>query len=114
MPYKDKSKQREAQRKSYHKNKTLVRQRSKEQRKRNYAWLCEQKSAPCVDCNLTWPPYVMEYHHRDPTEKLGAVATLLINAGRQRVIDEIAKCDLLCSNCHRIREHGERLGYNGA
>lgn len=56
----------------------------------------------------------MEYHHRDPTEKLGAVATLLINAGRQRVIDEIAKCDLLCSNCHRIREHGERLGYNGA
>lgn len=106
MPYKDSEKQKQAKRDWYKRNKAKVAETSRQQRARNREWLNEQKSVPCQDCKLTWPPYVMEYHHRIDEEKLDSVGNLLMNAGRQRVLDEIAKCDLLCSNCHRVRTHG--------
>lgn len=58
-----------------------------------------------MDCGGIFPTCVMDFHHRDPAEKIAAVTNLLLNAGRQKVIEEIAKCDLICSNCHRIREY---------
>lgn len=65
------------------------------------------KSTPCLDCGLMWSSYVMEFHHRDPEQKVAKVSQLCKDAGWDRVLEEIAKCDLLCSNCHRIREHNK-------
>ena len=60
----------------------------------------EAKRGPCVDCGQQFPHYVMDLHHRAPETKR-------MNIGRTRGIRstpaEIAKCDLLCANCHRIR-----------
>lgn len=97
--------QREYAKRYYAKHRDDYLRRSRERRKRNKEWLCEIKDQPCVDCGLRWPPYVMDFHHRDPESKLLGVAKALVNKGRQFVLDEIAKCDLLCSNCHRIRTH---------
>lgn len=56
----------------------------------------------CLDCGER-NPIVLDFPHRIPSEKLSN-----INRARtwrwERVLKEIAKCDVLCANCHRIRE----------
>src|SRR5665213_2283169 len=81
--------------------------RSRELGKKNYdkirAFINEAKQAPCMDCHQTFPPCVMDFDHRDPTEKamnVGACRSL------KKTIAEIEKCDLVCANCHRIRTWG--------
>ena len=72
--------------------------------------LAELKSGPCADCGQTFPPYVMDFDHKDWTDKEAEVAA--IKFGRwELVLAEVAKCDLVCSNCHRIRTH--HRGYRG-
>ena len=57
----------------------------------------------CVDCGQTYPSYVMEYHHlADKKFTISKAA----NRSREDVLAEIAKCILLCANCHAIRTHG--------
>ncbi len=60
----------------------------------------EAKAVPCMDCGLSFPHYVIDFDHRDPSEKK-------LNVGRTRGLvstkEEIAKCDVVCANCHRIR-----------
>lgn len=64
----------------------------------------EIKSVPCKDCGNRYPPYVMDFDHRNPDDKLFNIST-----GKAKrwevVLAEIAKCDVVCSNCHRIRSH---------
>ena len=64
-------------------------------------WL---KDKPCEDCGVSFPPCVMEFHHRDPSTKSFTIAKNLMRPW-YRVVLEIAKCVLLCANCHRLREH---------
>lgn len=59
------------------------------------------KSKPCLDCGGTFPPVCMDFDHRDPADKSGPVASFLNDPVALRA--EIAKCDLVCANCHRIR-----------
>jgi hypothetical protein len=66
------------------------------------------KSQPCIDCNVQYPPYVMDYDHRDPSTKLTNVAALVRYGSYSRILAEIDKCDLVCANCHRIRTHMAR------
>jgi len=55
----------------------------------------------CDRCGYRICGAALHFHHRDPEEKLNGVAVLLSkNAPMQKVFDEIAKCDLLCANCH--------------
>jgi len=62
------------------------------------------KSKPCMDCGSTYPPYVMDFDHKDGSIKSGNVSRMS-NGGwsKIKVDSEIEKCDLVCSNCHRIR-----------
>ncbi len=64
------------------------------------------KASPCKDCGKTFPPYVMDFDHRDPSTKEFDVATAHRHGlSLERILAEIAKCDVICSNCHRIRTH---------
>lgn len=68
------------------------------------AWLRELRTVPCMDCGGIFPPYVMDFDHRDPKTKLFSLAagkSLLKN--RVLLEAEVAKCDVVCANCHRIR-----------
>lgn len=66
------------------------------------------KDKPCADCGVQYPPYVMDFDHRDPTEKKFAVSKMVLRRCKlQDIASEIAKCDLVCANCHRERHHGE-------
>jgi hypothetical protein len=68
----------------------------------------EQKARPCTDCGGVFPPCAMDFDHVRG-EKLfnlcrGAQHSAL------KVQEEIAKCDLVCSNCHRVRTTIRRYG----
>ena len=65
------------------------------------------KAAPCNDCGMTWPPKVMHFHHIDPSTKTASLAHL-VSLGRpiEELDAEIAKCILLCANCHAMRHDG--------
>ena len=61
-------------------------------------------------CGLrVYPPYVMEWDHLPGTEKKLVLAdTRRAAHARQRILDEIAKCELVCANCHRERTFSTR------
>ena len=57
----------------------------------------------CLDCG-TRDFAVLEFDHRDPTSKTDDVSHLVRQAvSWQRIFAEIAKCDVVCANCHRRR-----------
>ena len=63
---------------------------------------------PCVDCGET-DPIVLEFDHRDPSEKLFSIGNSLGQTWRwQKIKAEIAKCDVRCANCHRRRTAKQR------
>ena len=70
--------------------------------------LRSMRETPCLDCDRTFPWFVMEFDHRDPARKLAAVTRLVGQASMQRLLEEIAKCDIVCANCHRVRSHMQR------
>jgi hypothetical protein len=67
-----------------------------------------KESRPCADCRNFFPHYVMDFDHRDASQKTAIVSRLVNHLSWRRLREEIAKCDLVCSNCHRIRTQ-ERL-----
>ena len=64
---------------------------------------------PCVDCGAS-NPIVLEFDHRDPQTKTKGIADLigLDQASNEKLAIEIAKCDVRCATCHRIRHVMER------
>ena len=61
----------------------------------------EAKSVPCADCKGCYPYYVMDFDHIRG-KKLKGISQMG-TAGRSLLLAEIAKCDVVCANCHRIR-----------
>lgn len=51
----------------------------------------------------------MELDHRQDTLKVGAVSNL-VGGGctDEKLLNEIAKCDVVCANCHRMRTYLRR------
>lgn len=66
-------------------------------------WLDALKDAPCADCGGTFPPECMDFDHVDPSTKSFCVGKGPASYGRERVLAEIEKCELVCANCHRVR-----------
>jgi hypothetical protein len=55
---------------------------------------------PCVDCGED-DPIVLEFDHR--RDKKFSISAGLQGRRWQDVLDEIAKCEVVCANCHRSR-----------
>ena len=74
-------------------------------------WMAELKSAPCSDCGACFPVCCMDFDHRDDTTKAYNVGSMFAHHySRELIQSEIDKCDLVCSNCHRIRTRDRRTG----
>jgi hypothetical protein len=67
------------------------------------------RDRPCVDCGGGFPTCAMDFDHRDPSTKRAAVTRMIGRAGIARILDEAAKCDIVCANCHRLRTFERRL-----
>jgi len=57
---------------------------------------------PCVDCGMA-NPIVLEFDHRDVNKKTTEISKMSGRCSWKRIEKEIRKCDVVCSNCHRIR-----------
>ena len=101
--------QREASRKHYLANREAVMLRSKLARKRLADYVAKLKAeTPCADCKQTYPYYVMDFDHLPKYKKVADI-TLLVKAGSsKKLMEEIKKCEIICSNCHRIRTYIRR------
>jgi len=56
---------------------------------------------PCIDCG-NFDPRVLEFDHRDDVSKTREVS-IMTSWSWASIMEEIAKCDVRCANCHRIR-----------
>lgn len=74
-------------------------------RTRQMAMIQLLKSQPCIDCKIVYPYYVMDFDHLDAFEKHSDVSRLSGRVSDIKLLQEIAKCELVCANCHRIRTH---------
>ena len=63
---------------------------------------------PCVDCGINYPYYVMDFDHVRG-KKHANVMELIPTLDKKKIDLEIAKCEIVCSNCHRIRTHMRRI-----
>lgn len=99
----DSAKARACKKRWYDNNRQVYRDRNQKRAEEKRRKLVELKRVPCTDCGRRFPAFVMDFDHRDGVEKLGNVSTLVKIWTWQRLLTEVAKCDVVCSNCHRIR-----------
>ena len=105
MPIKDKEKNRQYQREWARKHgKTLKKNQVGPQKRKKM--VDDAKSLPCVVCEKTYPPCVMDLHHVDPATKTSGIAELQRTASYGILQEEIDKCVPLCANCHRLLHGG--------
>lgn len=68
----------------------------REEKSKRGCSVCGEKDWRCLD-----------FHHRDPIQKLFNIATATTTAyAWERIVTEIEKCDVMCSNCHRKHHTG--------
>ena len=73
-------------------------------------WMASLKDHPCMDCSVQYPHYVMDWDHVHGDKEFELGDARRDNTSRVRILAEIEKCELVCSNCHRIR-HRKLNGY---
>jgi hypothetical protein len=61
----------------------------------------EYKGGKCIHCSYNKCLAALEFHHRDKDKKDFGISMNGNTKSWQRIKDELDKCDLVCSNCHR-------------
>lgn len=62
-----------------------------------------QMEKGCTDCGYNAHPAALEFDHLPGTEKKFNIGEKIGSYNRQKLWEEIAKCDVVCANCHNIR-----------
>ena len=86
---------------------TTAYERVKRKRVRQRQLLRAAKQKPCADCGVQYPSYVMDFDHVRSTKLFNLSTCTNTLRGVQAIEDEIAKCDVVCANCHRLRHPPE-------
>ncbi len=56
--------------------------------------IINERTIVCIDCD-----------HRDPSQKSFTISYELQYKTAEEIINELAKCDAICRNCHALRTH---------
>jgi DNA-binding CsgD family transcriptional regulator len=100
---------------SYHlgkgqKEKTAQRQSNNRKKIKEYIQQLKS-STPCADCNKSYPYWIMEFDHLPLEEKrFGINKWHESTSDFEEVRNEIKKCEVVCSNCHRDRTYKRQNG----
>jgi hypothetical protein len=88
----------------YYANKEQYLERNRATKRRNQEFIVRAKSRPCLDCGIQYKPWIMQFDHRP-----GEIKLLNVSQARSRSLKtikaEIAKCDVVCANCHADRTY---------
>ncbi len=94
--------------KSYESNKDYYIKKSKRRSDEINSWFFDIKSnLKCEVCGFSHVA-CLDFHHVNSDDKEIEVATLVASGNKKRILKEIEKCIVLCSNCHRIHHFNER------
>jgi hypothetical protein len=103
----DPEKRRAAKRRHYEANKDVYKKRaaahSGRQRVRLRELIAAAKHVPCADCGGTFPAVCMDFDHVGGDKDRNVADMVRRAVSSARLLAEIAKCEVVCSNCHRIR-----------
>ena len=67
------------------------------------------KDVPCADCGVKYMPFAMDLDHVRG-KKVANLSDMKIRLfSMDKIIEEIAKCDVVCATCHRIRTYNRML-----
>lgn len=106
MAYKHKKDQAAASKRHYEKNKDKVKARTKRRNKNQkhknkkfVAWV--KKRSCCVDCG-EGNPIVLDFDHVIGEKVMNVSDMARTGYSIETIMDEIDKCEVRCSNCHRI------------
>jgi hypothetical protein len=76
----------------------------------NLAWLDQYKSERgCARCPERHPG-CLDFHHEGDKE-IGIAQAALLGWSVERILKEIAKCIILCANCHRKQHFRRSAGF---
>ncbi len=96
-------------RKHYKANKKKYAMQTKKNRYRLRECINKIKDVPCTDCGNEYPPYVMDFDHVSD-DKVDCISRMVNTAmGKATILREIDKCEVVCSNCHRIRTYNRKI-----
>ncbi len=119
MPYADLEKRRnhhrEYMKKWYAKNKQKHIEYVTDCKKKKREWFEEiRNSLRCTECGETHIA-TLDFHHEYPEAKeTEVVMAVHLNWSKKRILAEIAKCIVLCSNCHRKLHWEKRIARNNS
>lgn len=74
--------------------------------------MVEYKGGECNRCGYNKYIGALEFHHINPSEKDFTPSTLKSYVFNDKVKNELDKCILVCSNCHREIHHELRMEKN--
>lgn len=66
----------------------------------------EYKGGKCIYCGYNKCRGALEFHHKNPNEKDFDICKSKSKKFDKKVMTELDKCDLVCSNCHREIHNG--------
>lgn len=75
----------------------------------------EYKGGGCTDCPIKFDGlnyYLFDFHHLNAAQKDVDWTKLRLRSWN-RITEELDKCDLLCSNCHRTRHWKREIRPSG-
>ena len=99
---------RDARLRHYYRNRERLLRGAHERREAHQEIANIAKSVTCADCGESYPPFVMDFDHVRGRKEFQIGGSL--HLALDRLLKEIDKCDVVCSNCHRFRTftHGTK------
>lgn len=67
------------------------------------------KNVPCTDCGNRFRPECMDFDHVRGTKSWNVSAMVERSFSVETILKEIAKCEVVCANCHRTRTVERKL-----
>lgn len=61
------------------------------------------KDVPCADCGGRFPRVCMDFDHVRGVKVDSISRMIRMSYSWELILSEMAKCEVVCSNCHRIR-----------
>jgi len=109
MPSRNPELNRAAVKRHYEKNKKAYFERNVARKKRIALYVKNKKDVPCADCGVKYPTYVMHFDHTSDDKEINIAHAANAGWGIPRIDKEIAKCDVVCANCHAERTHKRKM-----
>jgi hypothetical protein len=96
-------------REHYSKNREYYALRNTQRKLELRAFIDELKSKPCSDCGNQYDPCAMDFDHINNDKEFDIALMITRKCSKQAILREVAKCELVCAVCHRIRTKKRNL-----